>query len=121
MDQSVFGHDTGNTRLPRELLGILQKNGGSFWSVTADIAGGSSGSVSGFMNTGNQIGGFVTSLLTPIIAERFGWTASFLVAAGLCVLGAVAWLFVDPRRVLTSTSNSFHGTAVTALPGETEY
>ncbi len=90
--------------------------------VTADIAGGSSGSVSGFMNTGNQIGGFVTSLLTPIIAERFGWTASFLVAAVLCVLGAAAWLLVDPRRVLTATSNSFqHGTPVTALPAETEY
>ncbi len=102
--------------------GALYLSQSSFWSVTADIAGGSSGSVSGFMNTGNQIGGFVTSLLTPIIAERFGWTASFLVAAVLCVLGAAAWLLVDPRRVLTATSNSFqHGTPVTALPAETEY
>src|SRR5437588_10066544 len=102
--------------------GALYLSQSSFWSVTADIAGGSSGTVSGIMNTGNQIGGFVTSLLTPIIAERFGWTASFLVAAVLCVLGAAAWLLVDPRRVLTATSNSFqHCTPVTALPAETEY
>jgi ACS family glucarate transporter-like MFS transporter len=74
------------------------------------------------MNTGNQIGGFVTSLLTPIIAERFGWTASFLVAACLCVLGAAAWLLVDPGRVLTAASTSFqHGATVTALSAETEY
>lgn len=72
----------------------------SFWSVTADLAGHSSGSVSGFMNMGAQIGGAVTAQLTPWIAKDFGWTASFLVAAALCVLGSVAWLFVDPQRQL---------------------
>ena len=122
----AFGSQVESARLASVVLaggaGALYLSQSSFWSVTADIAGGSSGSVSGFMNTGNVIGAFVTSLLTPIIAERFGWTASFLVAAGLCVLGAAAWLLVDPRRVLTSTSSSFrHGTAVTALPAETEY
>jgi MFS transporter, ACS family, glucarate transporter len=122
----AFGSQVESARLASVVLaggaGALYLSQSSFWSVTADIAGGSSGSVSGFMNTGNQIGGFTTSLLTPIIAERFGWTASFLVAAGLCVLGAAAWLLVDPRRVLTSTLDSFHaGTAVTALPAETEY
>jgi len=122
----AFGSQVESARLASVVLaggaGALYLSQSSFWSVTADIAGGSSGSVSGFMNTGNQIGGFTTSLLTPIIAERFGWTASFLVAAGLCVLGAAAWLLVDPRRVLTATSNSFqHGTTVTVLPAETEY
>jgi len=122
----ALGSQVESARLASIVLaggaGALYLSQSSFWSVTADIAGGSSGSVSGFMNTGNQIGGFVTSLLTPIIAERFGWTASFLVAAVLCVLGAAAWLLVDRRRVLTATSNLFqHGTSVTALPAETEY
>ena len=58
--------------------------------------GKSSGSVSGFMNMGAQVGGAVTASLTPAIAVRFGWTASFLVAATLCLLGAAAWLVVDP-------------------------
>jgi len=39
------------------------------------------------MNMGAQIGGAVTAQLTPWIAREFGWTASFLVAAALCVLG----------------------------------
>jgi ACS family glucarate transporter-like MFS transporter len=80
--------------------GTLYISQSSFWSVTADLAGHSSGSVSGLMNMGAQIGGAVTAQLTPWIAKDFGWTASFLVAAGLCVLGAVTWLFVDPRRRL---------------------
>src|SRR6266480_2195908 len=38
--------------------------------------------------------------LTAAIAARFGWTTSFFVAAGLSVLGAAAWLLVDPERAL---------------------
>jgi MFS transporter, ACS family, glucarate transporter len=80
--------------------GALYLSQSSFWSVTADIAGASSGSVSGFMNMGNQIGAALTASLTPWIAARFGWTTSFLVAAGLCVVGAASWLVVDPTRQL---------------------
>lgn len=74
----------------------------SFWSVTADIAGRSSGSVSGVMNMGAQLGGAVTASLTPVIAKQFGWTASFWVAAALSLLGAGAWLFVNPSAALIS-------------------
>jgi ACS family glucarate transporter-like MFS transporter len=80
--------------------GALYISQSSFWSVTADIASSSSGSVSGFMNMGAQFGGAVTASLTPAIAARFGWTASFFVAAGLCLFGAFAWTLVDPQRVL---------------------
>jgi ACS family glucarate transporter-like MFS transporter len=80
--------------------GTLYLAQSSFWSVTADLAGHSSGSVSGFMNMGAQIGGAVTAQITPLIARDFGWTASFLVAAGLCVLGSAAWLVVDPQNRL---------------------
>ncbi len=80
--------------------GVLYIAQSSFWSVTADLAGNTSGSVSGFMNMGAQIGGAVTAQLTPWIAKEFGWTTSFLVAAGLCILGAAAWLVVDPQRRL---------------------
>ena len=54
------------------------------------------------MNMGAQIGGALTGSLTPWIAVRYGWTASFLVAAALCVVGAVSWLAVDPVQTLTA-------------------
>jgi ACS family glucarate transporter-like MFS transporter len=72
----------------------------AFWAVTADIAGRSAGSVSGLMNMGGQIGGAVTASLTPWIADQFGWTASFLVAASLCALGSLLWLTVNPSATL---------------------
>jgi MFS transporter, ACS family, glucarate transporter len=100
----AFGSQVQSARLASVVLaggaGALYLSQSSFWSVTADIAAGSSGSVSGFMNMGNQFGGALTASLTPAIAARFGWTTSFCVAAGLSVLGAAAWLLVDPERVL---------------------
>ena len=81
-------------------VGALYLAQSSFWALTADIAGPSAGTVSGLMNMAGQIGGAVTALLTPVIARRFGWAASFLAAAALCALGAAAWLVVDPNRVL---------------------
>jgi ACS family glucarate transporter-like MFS transporter len=96
--------------------GALYLSQSSFWSVTADIAGGSSGTVSGIMNTGNQFGAFLTAMLTPWIASRFGWTSSFLVAAALCVVGAASWLVVDPTKTLSSASLESPSRATTGEP-----
>jgi ACS family glucarate transporter-like MFS transporter len=118
----VLGAKVDSARLASVVLaggaGALYLAQSSFWSVTADIAGASSGSVSGFMNMGAQIGGAVTASLTPAIASRFGWTASFLVAAGLCLLGAAAWIFVDPKQTLQAQvrDTSAIQVAPTALP-----
>lgn len=78
--------------------GALYLSQSSFWSLSADIGKSAAGSVSGVMNMGGQLGGALTASLTPVIAERFGWTASFLAAAGLCVAGGLAWLVVRPNR-----------------------
>jgi MFS transporter, ACS family, glucarate transporter len=103
----VMGSEVHGARLASVVLaggaGALYLAQSSFWSVTAGLAGPSSGSVSGFMNMGAQIGGMVTASLTPYIASRFGWTASFLVAAALCLFGALAWMIVDPDRAIQTS------------------
>lgn len=103
----VMGSEVHGARLASVVLaggaGALYLAQSSFWSVTAGLAGSSSGSVSGFMNMGAQIGGMVTASLTPFIASRFGWTTSFLVAAALCVVGAFAWMIVDPERAIQTS------------------
>lgn len=109
------GSTVASTRLASLVLaggaGALYLSQSSFWSVTADIAGRSSGSVSGVMNMGAQIGGAVTASLTPVIAAHFGWTASFWVAAALSLVGAGAWLLVDPSAVLTAPPPSLESAA----------
>jgi ACS family glucarate transporter-like MFS transporter len=86
--------------------GAIYLSQSSFWSVTADIAGPHSGVVSGFMNMGCQIGGALTSSLTPWIAQQFGWMAAFFVGAAIVLLGVIAWAVVDPNRLLEPTDRS---------------
>ena len=72
----------------------------AFWAISADIGGASAGLVTGVMNMGCQLAGVLTASVTPVIANSFGWTASFAVAAIVCLVGAVAWIFVDPFHTL---------------------
>lgn len=72
----------------------------SFWSVTADIAGRHTGVVSGLMNVGCQLGGALTSSLTPWIAAQYGWIAAFGTGSVIVLVGIVAWALVDPRRLI---------------------
>lgn len=120
----VFGARVESARIASVVLaggaGALYLSQSSFWSVTADIAGASSGSVSGLMNMGGQIGAAVTASLTPWIALHFGWNASFFVAAALCLVGAASWLVVDPTKTLSFIDVSVESKAnfVTVQPSQ---
>jgi MFS transporter, ACS family, glucarate transporter len=100
----VLGSHAANARLASMVLsggaGALYLSQSSYWSVTADIGGRSAGAASGFMNMGAQLGGALTASLTPAIAAQHGWNSSFHTAALLSLLGALAWLLVDPTRAL---------------------
>ena len=102
----AVGTEVESARIASVILaggaGTLYLAQSSFWSVSADIAGSSAGTVSGVMNMGAQLGGVVTASLTPWIASHFGWAASFQVAAVLCVIGAAAWTAVQPGRAIAA-------------------
>jgi len=108
------GHAVSSARLASVVLaagaGALFFSQSTYWSVTADIAGESAGSVSGIMNMGGQIGGAVTATLTPMIAHAkgLGWGVAFGVASFLCITGALAWLRVDPNRKLVQQESAEH-------------
>ncbi len=72
----------------------------AYWALSADFGKGSAGSLSGFMNMGCQLGIALTAITTPLIAARYGWPASFLTAAVLCILGAALWLVINPNCAL---------------------
>jgi ACS family glucarate transporter-like MFS transporter len=84
--------------------GALYLAQSSFWAVSADIAGEFTGIVSGMMNMGGQLGGACTASLTPLIAAHFGWDMSFVTASVLAVIGALAWLVINPNQQLAMIS-----------------
>jgi len=106
----VFGSAAHDARVASFVLaggaGSLYLSQSSFWAVSADLGGKSSGSLSGFMNMANQIGGMITVSLTPFLADRFGWNTGFYVAAAIAGLGAIAWLLVNPGLTLAPSSRN---------------
>jgi ACS family glucarate transporter-like MFS transporter len=87
-------------------VGVIFISQSIFWAVTADIAGEHVGVVSGIMNMGGQAGGVCTASLTPLIAKHFGWEMSFVTAASIAALGALAWIVINPVRLDTNIAPS---------------
>jgi MFS transporter, ACS family, glucarate transporter len=69
---------------------------GAFWATVAGIAGERSGTGGAIMNTGCNIGGLISPMLTPVLGEAFGWEPALHVAAGLSIVAAVVWLRIRP-------------------------
>jgi ACS family glucarate transporter-like MFS transporter len=69
------------------------------WSVCLDVGATHAGVVTGFMNTSGNLGGLVGPLVVGLMVDRWqSWTYPFYVTAAVYVMGALAWLLVDPNR-----------------------
>ena len=72
------------------------------WAVCTDIAPDHAGVMTGWMNTFGNLGGFVGPLVVGYAIDRWqSWTIPFYIAAVIYVVGALAWLVIDPTRTLS--------------------
>lgn len=73
---------------------------GPFWAAVTDIAGEKhAGTGGGIMNTGCNLGGMLSPVATPWLAERIGWENALYIAAVLSLAAGLIWLgirFPDP-------------------------
>lgn len=69
---------------------------GVFWTTATDIGGQSRGLSGAFMNTGGNIGGFISPVLTPVMARSLGWPTSIAVACVISAIGGAVWLLITP-------------------------
>ena len=72
---------------------------GASWSVCIDIGGSHSGVVSAAMNTAGQIAGILSPIVVARIVDATGdWSIPLYIMSGLFFVGAICWLFVDPKN-----------------------
>jgi ACS family D-galactonate transporter-like MFS transporter len=71
---------------------------GVFWTTATDIGGRSRGLAGAFMNTGGNVGGLMSPVLTPIMAEQIGWPGSIAVACVISGVGGLVWFFIKPPQ-----------------------
>jgi MFS family permease len=70
---------------------------GPFWACVTEIAGERVGAASSILNTGAQVGGFFSPILTPYIASRAGWSWGLYVGSLVAMSGVLAIYLVDVR------------------------
>jgi ACS family glucarate transporter-like MFS transporter len=69
------------------------------WATCTDAGGKFGGSSAGFINFASCISGVAAPLVAARLEQISGsFNSVFYVAGGLYVLGAVTWLFIDPRK-----------------------
>jgi hypothetical protein len=72
---------------------------GAAWGTCLDIAGPHVGVVGACMNTAGQVGGFLSPIILTLMVNQFGdWNIAIRLSGGLLLIGAICWLFIDPRK-----------------------
>jgi MFS family permease len=72
---------------------------GVFWTTATDIGGKSRGLSGAFMNTGGNMGGLISPVLTPIMAQQIGWSGSIVVACVISGVGGFVWFLIKPPSI----------------------
>ncbi|MBL8176228.1 MAG: MFS transporter [Bryobacterales bacterium] len=80
----------------------LELTVGVSWAVPLDIGGDYAGSVSSVMNTFGNIGGAISPTALAYLVESYGWNQPFLVAALMCVIGALLFWRIDASKPILS-------------------
>ncbi len=79
----------------------------SGWSVVAEISGPHTGAIWGLLNAMGVVGAYLSPIFMGAVVDHFEglgyvgraqWDPAYYVYAGLLLIGAVAWLFVDPEQ-----------------------
>ena len=72
---------------------------GAAWGTCLDIGGRHTAVVGATMNTAGQLGSIASPHITTFAKNHLGgWDAPIYVIAGLFLIGAVSWCFIDPRK-----------------------
>ena len=96
-----------STRFQNPLFAMLAVGCASFgndlampggWGACMEVGGKYAGSLSGSMNMMGNLGGAVAPLIVPLVLAAAGgnWDMNFYMFAVVYLVGALAWLFIDP-------------------------
>ena len=75
-----------------------------YWTTATELGGKSRGFAGAFLNTIGNVGGFISPVLSPVIAESLGWKAAIGIACAVCGVGGVMWFFIDTVETKTDAS-----------------
>ena len=79
------------------------------WAVCLDIGKENAGSVTGAMNSAGQIGSTIVSFAYGSMVESYGWNFPLVWIAGMSLISAALWFFIDPSEPLSAEQHPLAG------------
>ena len=79
-------------------VGCCVATEGAFWATSIHMGGKQVGAACGIVNCGGNVGGMLAPIMTPLVAQRFGWTGALSFASFVVLIGMLAWLAIDPTH-----------------------
>jgi hypothetical protein len=70
------------------------------WGAITDVGGPSAATLFGVVNTAGSLAAFAAGPAMGYLKQGCGWDVLFGVVAGVYVLAALCWLFIDSSRRL---------------------
>ena len=95
----------------------------SVFAVCLDIGRRNAGTVTGFMNTAAQVGGWVSAISFGYLVERLGsYSLPLIPMVALLAIGALVWQHFDPAQQLFAEQRTTTGgsIAVAVKPASAE-
>jgi MFS transporter, ACS family, glucarate transporter len=78
--------------------GMVELTEGSYWGCAMSVGGADAMTVSGFMNTGGNLGGIIGIPIVAYLSGNHLWNAAFFLGVGFAVASAVCWFWIDADR-----------------------
>jgi ACS family glucarate transporter-like MFS transporter len=84
-------------------LGVLDLMLQAAWALCLDLGRAPAGVITGAMNAGGLTGGFACTLVIGyLVRATGGYRASLCTIAGMVMVSAILFLFIDPSRPVWS-------------------
>ena len=85
------------------LPGVVGACEGCFWSSAVEVGGRLAGTAAAIMNTGGNGGGMLAPVITPWVSKYLHWQLGIGLGGLLCLLGALCWFWIDPKKRARTT------------------
>lgn len=87
--------------------GALYLSVAVYWATIFNLAKPYAATVGGMMNMGGHVGGALSPVLTPYLAQIYGWDIALYGAAGVALLCALLWIGINPDNSIVDDQLDF--------------
>jgi MFS transporter, ACS family, glucarate transporter len=81
-------------------FGCVELTEGAYWGAAMTVGRSDTMAISGFMNTGGNLGGIIGTPIVAYLSGRHMWHTAFFIGTGFAFASAITWLGINAETVV---------------------